>query len=82
MTQRQVVLSDEMDAFVTSLVEGGDYTSDSEVMQHALANMKRQDDEKLVALRAAIDEGFDGGIFEGDAFASVREELGLQTRVP
>jgi predicted transcriptional regulator len=35
---------------------------------------------KLEALRAAIDEGDASGAFEGDAFASVRAELGLPPR--
>lgn len=38
------------------------------------------DDQKLEALRRAIDEGFASGIAEGDVFARVREKLGLPPR--
>jgi len=34
-------------------------------------------DQKRTAVRAALEEGELSGVFEGDAFASVRAELGL-----
>jgi antitoxin ParD1/3/4 len=42
----------------------------------ALAQME----QKRAAIRAALEEGERSGIFEGDAFASVRSELGLAPR--
>jgi antitoxin ParD1/3/4 len=37
-------------------------------------------EQKRVAVRAALQEGELSGVFEGDAFASVRAELGLTRR--
>ncbi len=37
-------------------------------------------EQKRAALRAALIEGEQSGVFEGDAFASVRAELGLTRR--
>ena len=34
-------------------------------------------EQKREAIRAALEEGEASGVFEGDAFASVRAELGL-----
>jgi putative addiction module CopG family antidote len=76
MTELNVVLTEEQDAFVASMVEGGHYADASEVVRAALAKLEQEDEEKLTALKAAIDEGFSSGIFEGDAFASVRQEMG------
>jgi antitoxin ParD1/3/4 len=39
-----------------------------------------QIEQKRAAIRAALEEGEQSGIFEGDAFASVRSELGLASR--
>ena len=38
-------------------------------------NEDQQDEAKLTALRAAIDEGDASGVAEGDVFARVRESL-------
>ena len=49
-------------------------------MRAALRTLERDEEQyeaKLVALRAAIDEGDAGGIAEGDVFAYVREKLKL-----
>ena len=46
----------------------------------ALEAEQRRRDAKLAKLREAIDEGDASGVFEGDAFASVRAELGLPPR--
>jgi putative addiction module CopG family antidote len=37
-------------------------------------------EQKRAAVQAALEEGEKSGIFEGDAFASVRAELGLSPR--
>jgi antitoxin ParD1/3/4 len=39
-----------------------------------------QMEQKRAAIRAALEEGEQSGVFEGDAFASVRSELGLASR--
>lgn len=42
----------------------------------------KNDQEKLQALRAAIEDGIAGGVYDGDAFNDVRSELGLPLRDP
>lgn len=79
MTQRSVELTEELDAFVSNMVAGGHYADASEVVREALSRLEEEDAEKLSALRAAIDEGEASGIFEGDAFASVRREMGWES---
>jgi antitoxin ParD1/3/4 len=52
------------------------------VVRDALRTLEREEREyeaKLAALRSALQEGDASGVFEGDAFASVREELKLPT---
>jgi hypothetical protein len=49
----------------------------------ALAEKQRRQqrhDAKISAIDAALEEGERSGMFEGDAFASVRAELGLPPR--
>jgi hypothetical protein len=43
-------------------------------------DQQSRDDQKLEALRRAIDEGFASGIAKGDVFARVRAKLGLPPR--
>ncbi len=78
MTEVTVTLTEEQGAFVSGLVEEGSFPDAAEVLRQALAKMKQEDDEKLAALRAAINEGYTSGIFEGDAFESVRIEMGWE----
>jgi putative addiction module CopG family antidote len=40
---------------------------------------QRRYEEKLAKLRAAIDEGDDSGVFEGDPFDHVRAKHGLES---
>jgi antitoxin ParD1/3/4 len=71
MPTRNVNLTLELDRFVLSRVESGRYENASEVVRAALRTMERQEqiyEQKLAALRAAIDEGDASGVFEGDPF--------------
>jgi antitoxin ParD1/3/4 len=80
MPTRNVNLTPELDNFITSKIEAGRYDNASEVVRAALRTLEREENTytaKLAALRAAIDEGDASGIAEGDAFARVREKLGL-----
>ena len=45
-----------------------------------LRKRQKRYDAKIKALDAALEEGECSGMFEGDAFASVRAELGLPPR--
>lgn len=83
MPTRNVNLTRELNHFVTTRVKSGRYENASEVVRAALRSLERDEQEyeaKLAALRAAIDEGFASGVFEGNPFESVRKELGLPSR--
>jgi antitoxin ParD1/3/4 len=71
MPTRNVNLPAKLDRFVTEKVEAGLYANASEVMRTALRVLEREEREfeaKLIALRAAIDEGDRSEIDEdGDA---------------
>ena len=82
MPTRNVNLTPELDRFVLSRVESGRFENASEVVRAALRTMEREEqvyEQKLSALRAAIDEGLASGVFEGDAFAYARK-VALQRR--
>jgi antitoxin ParD1/3/4 len=78
MPTRNVNLTPELDRFVLSRVESGRYENASEVVRAALRSMEREEqvyEQKLAALRKAIDEGDASGVFEGDPFEYVRERI-------
>jgi antitoxin ParD1/3/4 len=82
MPTRNVNLTDELERFVLAKVESGRYENASEVVRDALRtleNNEREYEAKLIALRAAIDEGDSSGIAEDHVFARVRKELKLPT---
>ena len=71
MPTRNVSLTEKMDQFITARVESGDYANASEVMRAALRLLEKEEreyEEKLAALRAAIDEGLASGIAEPGVF--------------
>jgi putative addiction module CopG family antidote len=71
MPTRNVNLPKKLDQFVTSRVKGGHYANASEVMRTALRLMQREEreyEQKLAALRKAIDEGLASGIAEPGVF--------------
>lgn len=84
MPTRNVSLTKELDRFVNSRVKSGRYESASEVVRAALRTLEREEreyEEKLAALRKAIDEGDASGIATGDVFARIRRKLNLPPRV-
>jgi antitoxin ParD1/3/4 len=83
MPTRNVNLTDELDAFVNSRIKSGRYESASEVIRAALRTLERDEreyEEKIAALRRAIDEGDASGVVSGDPFARVRKKLKLPPR--
>ncbi|MBP1858547.1 type II toxin-antitoxin system ParD family antitoxin [Rhizobium herbae] len=56
----QIVLDDELGAFIDRQVREGNYASANEVVQAGL-RLLRDDDAKLEALRAALIEGEESG---------------------
>jgi antitoxin ParD1/3/4 len=78
MPTRNVNLTEELERFVLTKVESGRYENASEVVRAALRILEREEEQyeaKLVALRAAIDEGDASGIARGNVFARVRKTL-------
>jgi antitoxin ParD1/3/4 len=83
MPTRNVSLTKELDQFVASKVEAGLYANASEVMRTALRLLERDDreyEEKLAALRVAIDEGLASGNAKPGVFSRIREKYGLPPR--
>jgi antitoxin ParD1/3/4 len=80
MPTRNVNLTQELDNFVLARVGSGRFENASEVVRAGLRSLEREErlyEAKLEALRAAIDEGDQSGVAEGDVFAQVRKELKL-----
>jgi antitoxin ParD1/3/4 len=71
MPTRNVDLPENLDQFITAKVESGDYANASEVMQTAPRVFERHEqeyEEKMTALRAAIEEGEASGDAEDGVF--------------
>ena len=83
MPTRNVSLTKELDQFIASKVEAGLYANASEVMRTALRVFERDEreyEEKLAALRTAIDQGLASGIAEPGVFSRIRKKYGLPQR--
>jgi antitoxin ParD1/3/4 len=71
MPTRNVNLTPELDQFVASKVKEGLYANASEVMRTGLRLLEKEEreyEEKLAALRAAIDDGLASGVAEPGVF--------------
>jgi antitoxin ParD1/3/4 len=83
MPTRNVSLTKKMDQFITAKVESGDYANASEVVRTALCVLERDEqeyEEKMTALRVAIDKGLASGIAEPGVFSRIRKKYGLPLR--
>jgi len=83
MPTRNVSLPEKLDQFITAKVESGDYANASEVMRHALRLMEREEQEfeqKMAALRTAINKGLASGIAEPGVFERIRAKYDLPQR--
>ncbi len=83
MPTRNVNLTPELDRFIAAKVEAGLYANASEVMRSALRLLERDEREnemKMAALQAAIDQGMASGIAEPGVFSRIRKRHGLQQR--
>ncbi|MDR4308085.1 type II toxin-antitoxin system ParD family antitoxin [Chelatococcus sambhunathii] len=72
MATRNVQIASDLAVLIDSAVDSGEYASAEEVVREAVLEFGRQrmsDEQKLAALRAAIDEGIAdveaGRIYEG-----------------
>jgi antitoxin ParD1/3/4 len=78
MPTRNVSLTKELDQFVAAKVKAGLYANASEVMRTALRLLEKEEreyEEKLAALRAAIDEGLASGVAEPGVFDRLNEYI-------
>ena len=74
MKTTTVALGSHFDAFIQASVLGGRYTNASEVIRAGLRRLE-EDEQKIAALRAAIEEGEASGYVEDFDFESHLEEL-------
>lgn len=66
-----ITVDEETAAYVKKQVDDGRYASESEVIEEALRLLKESEEDKIEAIRAAIDEGEASGEprpFDFDAF--------------
>ena len=83
MPTRNANLTPELDGFIAEKVDAGLYANASEVMRAALRPLERDEreqEEKLIALRAAVAKGIASGIAKPGSFARVRRKYGLPQR--
>lgn len=74
-----VALGSHFDEFIQASVLGGRYTNASEVIRAGLRRLE-EDEQKIAALRAAIEEGEASGYVEDFDFESHLEELKAKRR--
>lgn len=67
------VLSEELDGFIREQVEGGSYSSASEVVREALERLADEKRKEAVLL-AALDRGVESGRAKPGVFARVRSK--------
>ena len=66
--RKTITLSEQQDAWVKARIESGDYTNDSEYFRDMIRR-DQQENNGMLALKKAIQEGLDSGISK----RSVRE---------
>ena len=75
MPTRNISLTPELDSYIHQSVQSGHYDNASEVVRAAIRELKQadlEDQAKVEALKVAIQEGFDSGIYEGDVTSEMR----------
>jgi antitoxin ParD1/3/4 len=80
MPNLNVSLTDELDSFLSELVESGRYENASEVVRAALRSLEYEEQdcaEKAAWLRQALLKGLARGVARGDVLARVRRKVSL-----
>ena len=83
MSTQTLITSTEFEDFAADMVAKGRFRDATDVLHAAMKALQREEcDEqaKGSALVEALADGDASGMFVGDAFASVRHELGLPAR--
>ena len=74
MKTTTVALGAHFDEFIRDSILGGRYTNASEVIRAGLRRLE-EDEQKIAALRASIEDGEESGYVEDFDFESHLEEL-------
>lgn len=74
MKTTTVALGSHFDQFIQASVLGGRYTNASEVIRAGLRRLE-EDEQKMMALRSAIEEGESSGYLDNFDFESHLKEL-------
>jgi antitoxin ParD1/3/4 len=85
MPTRNINLTPELDRFVATKVDAGLYANASEVMRAALRLLERDErehEEKIAALREAINEGIESGMAKPGVISRIRKKHRLPHREP
>jgi len=80
---RNVSLTKELDRFIARSVKRGRYANASDVVRSALRLLEQEErefEEKMAALRKAIQEGLDSGVAEPGIFDRIRKRHGLSKK--
>ncbi|MGA7256543.1 MAG: type II toxin-antitoxin system ParD family antitoxin [Terracidiphilus sp.] len=83
MPTRNVNLTPELESFIAETVDAGRFANASEVMRTALRLLERderENQEKLAALRAAIQAGLKSGVADSNLFSRIRKKYHLPER--
>jgi antitoxin ParD1/3/4 len=83
MPTRNVNLTKELDRFIAKCTKSGRYANASEVMRSAVRLLERDEreyEEKMSALRTAIQDGLESGIAKPGVFSRLRKKHGLPQR--
>lgn len=84
MPTRNINLTPEMDQFVDTKIQSGQYANASEVLRAGLRALEEDDKEneaKLEALRTAVQAGIDSGVADGDVIERIRARIRRRAEV-
>ena len=79
MKTTSVALGPHFESFIQSSISSGRYNNASEVVRSGLRLLEEQE-QKMAALRSAIEEGINSGIVEDFDFQAHLEELKAKSR--
>ncbi len=72
--RKTITLTEQQGQWVKAQITDGRYTNDSEYIRD-LVRRDQENNAKRRALKQAIQDGLESGVYEGEAFEDVREKL-------